>query len=131
MNKIFTEARCKIIWGESPSSVREFLSESKIPLEQADGVIESLLNKRYDTVRKNGIIKLIKTIALLIILGALLYFQLINADKLSAYQIRKFSGLALALTGVGLLWNLWKGTDALMEIMNPTKFKGDVGTNSD
>ncbi|MGJ8652377.1 MAG: hypothetical protein ACSHX8_03805 [Opitutaceae bacterium] len=131
MDKAITEARCKIIWGDEPESVKAFLQEKNLSNEQADGVVQTLLEERHSTVKKNGIRKLSKALILLIILGALLYLQLVNADQLSAYQIRKFSGAALGLTVAGFLWNLWIGTDALFEILNPTKFEGDVGFNAD
>ena len=131
MNKAITEARCKIIWGDEPDSVKEFLKDESIPQEEADDVVRRLLDERHAAVRKNGIIKLSKAIVLLLILGALLYLMISAAKEYSAYRIHKVLGPLVGLASVALLWNLWKGIDAIFEILDPTKFKGDVGINTD
>ena len=131
MNKAITDARCKIIWGDEPDSVREFLKEESIPKEEADRVVQRLLYERHAAVRKNGIIKLTKSIVLLLILVSLLFLMISAAKEYSAYRIHKALGPLVGLASVASLWNLWKATDATFEILDPTKFKGDVGINTD
>ena len=64
MNEIMTDARCKIIWGDRPESVKEYLKEKNIPDEKADDIIQSLLKERYSEVKKNGIRKMSDLVAI-------------------------------------------------------------------
>jgi hypothetical protein len=129
MNKIYTEARCKIIWGDAPDSVKEYLMKSNISNEQADGIIQALLDERYAAVKRNGKIKAIKGIAATILCGGFLFLIFSNLDSISTHSTRKGGGLALP--ALGLMWGLWKGTDGIIETLHPSKFKGDVGINTD
>ena len=69
---------------------------------------------------------------LLVILGVVLYFLMIAAQETSStYRITKGIATLMGLVVVAFFWNLWKGIDAIFEISYPTKFKGDVGINTD
>lgn len=69
MENALSDARCRVIWGESPDRVKEFLLDSDFPNEQADRALATLLDERHATVRENGIRKLVKATVLLMILG--------------------------------------------------------------
>lgn len=126
MNKIYAEARCRIIWGDEPESVKEYIIGSGISNEQAEGMIHTLLDERYRAVKRNGKIKAIKGLAVTILCSGLLFLILSNLDS-----IRTRRGGGLALPALGLLWGLWKGIDGIIEILNPSKFKGDAGLHAD
>ena len=130
MNKLYSEARCKIIWGESPDSVKEYLIESNLQSDQAQGILDALLEERYASVRKNGLRKLLKAIGILLACGTILFILCSNIESHSTYSTRRSAG-AFALPAIGILWALWKGTDAILEISDPTKFQGDIGINTD
>lgn len=130
MNKIYSEARCKIIWGESPESVRTYLTESDLGPQEVDEILETLLEERYASVRKHGIRKLIKATLVLIGCSGFLFLLYSSLDTETSYNSRRGGG-GLALAIIGIMWALWKGTDALVEITNPTKFKGEIGIHAD
>jgi hypothetical protein len=46
--QLITTARCKVIWGESASSVKEFLSAANIPPAEAETLIASLVSERHN-----------------------------------------------------------------------------------
>ena len=130
MNRTHTDARSKITWGEPSSEVKDFLIESNLTEQQADTLLTELLNERNQSVKRNGIRKMIKGSFVAIGCGLLIYLQLNTIDSLSAYGIRRFAAVALTLTTLGFLWGLWKATDGIMEFKNPNKFKGDIGINT-
>jgi len=130
MNKVYSEARCKITWGEAPEEVKSFLVESNLTEQQADALISDLLDERNQSVKKNGVRKSIKGSFLAVACSLLLYLQLSTIESLSAYEIRRFAAVTLIPTTLGLLWGLWKTTDGIMEFKSPEKFKGDIGINT-
>ena len=48
------EARAKIMWGESPSSVREFLTSKGISAAEAEATIKELTLERNAEIRRLG-----------------------------------------------------------------------------
>ena len=130
MNRTHTDARSKITWGEPSSEVKDFLIESNLTEQQADTLLTELLNERNQSVKRNGIRKMLKSSFVAIGCGLLIYLQLNTIDSLSAYGIRRFAAFSLTLTTLGFFWGLWKATDGIMEFKNPNKFKGDIGIHT-
>jgi hypothetical protein len=54
-NTILSEARAKIIWGESPSSVRDDLISHGLSSAEADAKIKEFKVERNATIRKVGL----------------------------------------------------------------------------
>lgn len=132
MNKLSTEARCRIIWGDDPDSVRDYLRKEGISDKQAEEEIRSLLDERHSTIRENGIRELIISVVFLILLGLALYLlMLLVEEHPSNYYIRRTIAPLMGVAGLGFIWNLWKGTNALLKVLIPTKFKGNVGIKTD
>lgn len=63
-NAFITKARAKIIWGDPPSSVRDFLISNGISDSDADAAIEEFCAQRNKEIRKIGIKKTLLGVAL-------------------------------------------------------------------
>jgi hypothetical protein len=54
-DQLTTEARAKIIWGEEPASVRDFLISNGIPSKVADAKIGEFVRERNQELRVIGV----------------------------------------------------------------------------
>jgi uncharacterized protein YjeT (DUF2065 family) len=120
------EARARIIWGESSSSVRGFLTSKGIPTTEADSKIREYQHERNTEIRKIGIRS--------ILIGLLVLFLATFALYLFAWPIDRGS-IALANRGdavvvfVGLygVWKLGIGLVYLIYPQSVRKSVSDVG----
>jgi len=68
-SSILTEVKAKIIWGESTSSVKEFLLSKGVTEAEADAKIEEFNQERYAAIRGNAIGSIITGTVLLAVAG--------------------------------------------------------------
>ncbi len=127
MDSTVRDARCKIIWGDSPDSVKTFLQEQNLSEEQANGLLTSLLEERHEAVRRKGMSKAIKGFLTAAVCGGFLLWYFCNLDLHTSSGGTTRRGGGLAIPGLGLIWGLWTGTDGLLMLLSPSKHKGDVG----
>ncbi len=73
-NAFITKARAKIIWGDPPSSVRDFLISNGISDSDADAAIEEFCAQRNKEIRKIGIKKSLLGAVLTAGTGILLFY---------------------------------------------------------
>ena len=112
-DKLITEARARIIWGDSPSSVREFLVTNGISGAEADSKIKEFNAERNAEIRKIGIRN--------ICIG----MPLLTASGVAAYLLFPYiangSGIAtgFGLVVIGTIIGLWKLIVGIFYLLRP------------
>ena len=108
LDEIITEARARIIWGEEPASVRDFLVSNGMQESEAASALKGLCAERNREVRKIGARDAVIG-AVLIGIAATLACCILESRRVSmSYGGAKALGMDgfLALIGV---WRLVKG----------------------
>ena len=116
------EARARIIWGEPPLSVHEFLTSHGVPTAEADSKIREYQHERNTEIKKIGI----RSIAIGLVVASLttlaMYFMLWPLDRGSIAYAKK--GVA-AVVFVGL-YGLWKIGIGLVYVIFPQSVRKSV-----
>jgi hypothetical protein len=97
-DQAITEARARIIWGESPASVRDFLVSSGIESVVADTKLEEFSLERNRELRRIGIRS---------ILIGMLVTGIAGIPIFIALHLHTFNR-ALAVVMLGVLYGVWK-----------------------
>jgi hypothetical protein len=124
-DKLISEARARIIWGESASSVRDFLTSKGIPTVEAEAKIKEFSLERSREIRKIGLRN--------ILIGAAITGISIIPLCIAAYPMDYGStvfkrGLVLAV--IVALYGFWKlliGTIYLVRPQFVQKSITDIG----
>jgi hypothetical protein len=107
-NTILSEARAKIIWGESPSSVRDDLISHGLSSAEADAKIKEFKVERNATIRKVGLKSTIVGAALLLVTGGICYVYFKNPKfNWNRYALRSIA--TIVLVGLYGCWKLFNG----------------------
>jgi hypothetical protein len=107
-NTILSEARAKIIWGESPSSVRDDLISHGLSSAEADAKIKEFKVERNATIRKVGLKSTIVGAALLLVTGGICYVYFKNPQfNWNRYALRSIA--TIVLVGLYGCWKLFNG----------------------
>ena len=107
--KLITEARAKIIWGEDAESVRDFLTSSGMSGPEADEQIKAFNHERNREIRKMGIKDTLIGVVLTAASGSLIYYMLTRSEiPHSSMSAGKGFGVLLLAGGYGL-WKLVNG----------------------
>ena len=120
-----TEARAKIIWGESPESVMEFLRGKGCSPYEARDLVDSFLQERRASLRQEGFKKVALGSALLA--ASIIGCVIILTIQLDHIETGKAIGL-IALPGV---YGAWKLIDGATLILSPDTTRGDLATRDD
>jgi hypothetical protein len=99
---LITEARARIIWGDSPSSVREFLISNGMSGAEADIRIKEFNVERNTEIRRIGFRNILIGAPLLAVSGVAAY--LIFSRIAGGYAIAKCFGFVV----IGVMFGLWK-----------------------
>ena len=114
-NPILSEARAKIIWGESAASVRAFLTVNGVSAAEADAKVKQFVRERNADIRAIGLRRVLIGAPLVFASAWLTWFFL--TDKQIVYQRTSFRGLGFVmLMGV---FGLWKLIGGLMFLLRP------------
>jgi hypothetical protein len=122
-----TEARAKIIWGESPESVMVFLrSEGHSPYE-AQELVESFLQERQDSLRQEGFKKLAWGASLFIaaLVAGFVVLEILPNNHIETSG--KIVGMIFLLGAYGA----WKLIDGAMLILSPGSTRGDLANRDE
>jgi uncharacterized protein YjeT (DUF2065 family) len=116
---IIVEARAKIVWGDSPQVVREFLVINGIDQATADAKIREFQNERNRDLRKLGLVNLVVGVPL--ILSAIGVFCYFVPHSFS-------SGMAKGLTGVVIagLFGIVKVIRGVSYLLRPQSEHGSL-----
>jgi hypothetical protein len=102
-DQVITEARARIIWGESPSSVHDFLTSNGVTDADADAKLAEFALERNRELRSIGLRDLLIGIVLVSAAGITLYFAFLPFALAGSGL---FKGLTLVV--IALLYGLWK-----------------------
>ena len=114
--KLITEARAKIIWGEDAESVREYLASNGMPGPEADEQIKAFNHERNLEIRKKGIKDTLIGAVLTGVCGGLIYFML-TASEIPHSSTS--SGKALGALMLGAGYGLWKLVNGIIYLVRP------------
>jgi hypothetical protein len=114
--KLITEARAKIIWGEDAESVREYLTSNGMPGPEADEQIKAFTLERNREIRKLGIKNTLIGAVLMAISGSLIYLML-TASEIPHSSTS--SGKALGVLMLGAGYGLWKLVNGIIYLVRP------------
>jgi hypothetical protein len=106
-DKIISEARARIIWGESSQSVRDFLISNGISDSVADAKLKEFDLERSGELRRIGLRNVLIGILLTVPAGIALYLSLPAGSGFTS-SLTKALGLVVVAEVYGL-WKLIKG----------------------
>jgi len=117
LEKIETDARAKIFWGESPESVLAELQSKGLGSRDALEMIEAIKKERQASIRSTGITKIIVGSFLLAVpIVAYFIFHALGFVPL------KLFGFTIAIGAYGV----WKLITGAMNILLPGSESGDL-----
>ena len=111
------DARAEIIWGTAPEKVRESLLSKGVDEADAAELIESVMRERSETIRAEGIKKLVYGI--LFVVAPVAYYAI--ALLMEVLFIKLFA--ALCVLGVVGIYKIIAGTAM---ILKPRSHTGDL-----
>src|SRR6516162_9551119 len=104
-DELIVEARAKIIWGEEPASVRNFLVSNGMSANDAEVKLRDLIRERNAEIRKLGVRDVLIGGAL--VGGAVFFFySLFRSTHISHVSVREGRGLGFVF--VLALYGLWR-----------------------
>lgn len=120
---LIVEARARIIWGDEPSSVRDFLTSNGMSVTDADAQLRNLMLERNAEIRRLGIRDVLIGAALLA--GAGIFFYLLfRSSHLPRVSVRAGKGYGvLAILAFYALWRLVKG---IIRLVRPKSEHGSI-----
>jgi len=115
-DNLVSEARARIIWGDSASDVRYFLISSGLPESDANARIREFSLERNQEVRKCSIRRILVGAAL-VLPGAFEVYLLLGKAPIHGSLVGhgRAMGFAFALA----LYGLWKMTNGIIGIIRP------------
>jgi hypothetical protein len=126
-DKIISEARARIIWGESSSSVFDFLTSNGIPAVEAEAKIKEFNLERSREIRKIGLRN--------ILIGAVITGISIIPICIAAYPMDYGSTVfkrSLVLQMIVAMYGFWKLLIGMIYLVRPQfvrKSIPDIGEN--
>jgi hypothetical protein len=113
---ILSEARARIIWGESSSSVRCFLTSNGIPDMDADAKIKEFSLERNAEIRRLGIKNILIGVALIGVCGIMLHL-IYKRQNIGSLTVRNAKGFGVIL--LAGLYGLWKLVNGIIYLVRP------------
>ena len=114
--KLITEARAKIIWGEAAESVRDYLTSNGMPGPEADEQIKAFNRERNREIRKMGIKNTLIGAVLTAISGIVIYLLLAKSE---IPHSSTSAGRGLGILVLGGVYGLWKLVNGIIYLVRP------------
>ena len=119
-DKLITEARARIIWGEELSSVRDFLTSNGMSATDADAKIKEFNLERNQEIRGIGLRNLLIGLALAGGAGITIYFITTYEHGHGGFRYGRYGyGRALGLPMVAGIYGLWKLLKGIFYLLRP------------
>jgi hypothetical protein len=118
---VMTEAKAKIIWGESPASVRDFLISKGISGSDADAKIQEFYLERNAEVRRSAV-KSIIVGTVLVIAACILYYVTIRGY--GYYGDYRGAGSAIGAAIFAGIYGFWRLMNGIFDLFRPQSEKG-------
>ncbi|MFO1475162.1 MAG: J domain-containing protein [Verrucomicrobiota bacterium] len=112
--KLFWQARARIVWGESARSVRTFLIANGVAQSLADERIAAFLQEKHADMRRSGCRDLLQGLALACASGGVLFY-ILNYGTAALGAIGSAGAPLLLIT----IYGLWKSLEGLGSILEP------------
>jgi hypothetical protein len=128
-SQVITEARARIIWGEAPNSVRQFLISNSISSTDADSIIEGFILEKNAGLRRDGIREILSGTVLLGASGGVLLWILLVAGLQDTIVLFGRGGIILACIGSYGAWRLVRGVILLAGSATRRKSKKPAADN--
>ncbi|HVU27909.1 MAG TPA: J domain-containing protein [Verrucomicrobiae bacterium] len=123
-DKLIWEARARIIWGESPSSVRNFLISNGISEMDADAKIGEFIFEKNAELKNDAVKEIFSGTILLIASGGVLLWIIFAGGLEHTYF---FARIASILVFIGL-YGVWKLINGLISLVQ-AQFKYQSSDN--
>ncbi|HZI32633.1 MAG TPA: hypothetical protein VFF11_09835 [Candidatus Binatia bacterium] len=132
-NEIFVEARARIIWGDSPASVRDYVIANGIPAPEAEARIKEFNTERDVEIRKMGIRRVLIGAGLLLMAGIVLYAVISSYDKGSSvgHISSRGDGTAFGMALLAAFYGFWKLLNGICDLVRPKSEEGSVSDMED
>jgi hypothetical protein len=126
--KLITEARAKIIWGEPAESVRVFLTSNGMSGSEADELIKAFNLERNREIRKKGIKDTLIGAVLTVGSGISIYYMLTRSEiPHSSTSAGRGLGVLMLAGGYGL----WKLVNGIIYLVRPQSEHQSISDLSD
>ena len=126
-DKIITEARARITWGDSATSVRDYLVLNGISKAEADAKIKVLIAERNAEIRRIGIKNTLVGISILTVSSTLLYLRIKNLEMSSGSgRTLRGRGAELGVLGFGIFYGLWRLVNGIIGLVRPQSEDGSI-----
>jgi hypothetical protein len=117
-NSILSEARARIIWGESAASIRDFLIAHGVSEPDADAKIKEFKVERNATLRRLGIKHVLLGALIFSASGSLLYLAF-KHPHMYTNGLHRSSGTSLGMLIFGIFYGLWKLVNGIIYLVRP------------
>lgn len=119
--KLETDARARIFWGDAQAEVVKYLVENGMDQKEVDGMVEAFVHERADTIRKMGFKKIL--IGTACVAAPMVPWIVLSAMLHRFFMPPIMFACVPGSIGVYGLYSLFKGT--MMYVM-PDSETGDV-----
>jgi hypothetical protein len=109
---IMTEARARIIWGEPPSSVRDYLTSKGISDSEAESAIARFCAERNGEIRRIGVRNTFIG-AILVCGGGVTVYLCLRLGYSSGFLRGAVAGM------IGVLFGIWKLYSGIIDLVRP------------
>jgi hypothetical protein len=120
---IAVEARAKIIWGESPEKVRDYLMSKNVGEKDAAVLLEEVMAERAASIRSDGMKKIWLGSAFV---AAPIIYYFVTHLWVGYWSLKLFAGLVV-LAAVGIA----KLTTGISLVLKPRAVRGDLANSTD
>ncbi len=111
------EARAKISWGDAPEEVVKYLRIQGLSHQEASSLVQAMFKERAETIRRNGIRKVLIGIALMCVpVVAFFIFTSIGFIPLKPFAVTLMIGV----------WGAWMVLKGTIMFLAPKSEPGDV-----
>ena len=125
-DQVISNARARIIWGETSSSVRDFLVSNGVSDTIADTRIREFIVERNVEIRKLGIRSILIGVTVLVASGGLVaYLMFIYGWRIVMVQFAR-GFVTLVVIGLYGVWKLLRGVIYLVNPQSEHKSISDI-----
>jgi hypothetical protein len=127
---VLSEARARIIWGETPLTVREFLVARGVSRAVAEAQVQEYVHERNREIRGIGMRSLLEGVLLTGVAGGVLYWISTWVFPPGGGRVYGLEGRVLSLGMIFLaaigLYGLWKLAKGIVYVVRPQSEQGSV-----
>jgi hypothetical protein len=131
VDNILTEARARIIWGESCESVLDFLTTNGFSADDARAHVGRFHAERTAEVRKIALRNVLVGGGLSGAMVLMFFLVFKHPDNLGTHVAGHIAGKGIAVFVVGGVYGFWKLIDGLIDLIRPQSESKSIPDMSD